>query len=634
MRIGTDSFRVIESEGSSPLRLRVANIGAEDEIRPEARARCSLPIPPGHDLHTDFGDAPPWDARVLVVPFDENVTVDPGGTVRRYEAFLPAPGSPDRAGLALATSLAEPMAYALVGVTAADDRTHTPDHRGDPDRFGNESGVGGPATVFRVRASSRPRQRCRPTTSAASPVRPTTTRGRTSPTAGSRPTSSARTCSGPWTTPSSRPTSRCVPRPALSPADASAFPPEAVDPRWDGAKRAQVAAELNELNGLDPGDRAAAAAAYRALSNDALRVLAGLPGTEAAFTQITVQPLDPAEPDPSAPDGLRWRRVGPDVPPGVLGPGELAYVDTLDGRATNRWFYRSGHVDGVQNVGPLGLATPPVWLPDVVPPRTPTVTRLTAGDRRITIEWASNREPDLAEYRVYRADHEGAGRDVRLMDLVHVEIAAGVPDDRPATVTWTDEPVPGLVNLRYRVVAVDVAGNISAPSPLRTARAVDDTPPVVPAATGAWVPASGSVRAQIEWDSHSRDPGTATAAVRRNLDRPHLVAATGSAHHPGSLQPAVSGRPVSALGTQVHRGACKRGADHPSSRRLGAHPMPAIDDLDTRYFVQAEDASPPSQPRPQTFTNSRITPIIDADRYNQAVDAALAEVGTGPPGTN
>ena len=106
-----------------------------------------MPIPPGHDLHTDFGDAPPWDDRVLVVAFDENVTVDPGGAVRRYEAFLPAPGSSDRAGLALATSLAEPMAYALVGVTAADDRTHTPDHRGDPDRFGNESGIGGPATA-------------------------------------------------------------------------------------------------------------------------------------------------------------------------------------------------------------------------------------------------------------------------------------------------------------------------------------------------------------------------------------------------------------------------------------------------------------------------------------------------------
>ena len=47
------------------------------------------------------------------------------------------------------------------------------------------------------------------------------------------------------------------PRPALSPEDPTAFPPEAVDPRWDAAKRVQVAAELNGLNALDPADRSA-----------------------------------------------------------------------------------------------------------------------------------------------------------------------------------------------------------------------------------------------------------------------------------------------------------------------------------------------------------------------------------------
>ena len=497
VRIGTDSFRVLESEASSPLRLRVANIGAEDEIRPEARAGCSVPIPPGHNLHTEFGDAPPWDARVLVVSFDEHVTVEAGGEVRRYEAFLPAPASPDRAGLALATSLAEPMAYALVGVTAADDRTHTPDHRGDPDRFGNESGVGGPATVFRVRREQPPAPEVPPDDERRF-ASPADYHARSYYTYRWLPADELRTHVF-------RALDDAVfaadlalrPRPALSPADASAFPPEAVDPRWDGAKRTQVAAELNALNALDPGDRAAAAPVYRSLSNDALRVLAGLPGTEAAFTQITIQPLDPAESDPSAPGGLRWGRVGPDVAPGSLGPGELAYVDTLDGRATNRWYYRSGHVDAVHNVGPLSLATPPVWLPDVVPPRTPTVTRLTAGDRRITVEWASNREPDLAEYRVYRADDAAAARDVRAMALVHTaSVEAGDPAERPAVVSWTDDPVPGVRDFWYRIVAVDRAGadpregggNASPPSPALRARAFDQTAPVPPAIEVAeWV---------------------------------------------------------------------------------------------------------------------------------------------------
>ena len=43
------------------------------------------------------------------------------------------------------------MATALVGVTAADDKPHTLDCSRRPARFGNESRIGGPATVLRVR---------------------------------------------------------------------------------------------------------------------------------------------------------------------------------------------------------------------------------------------------------------------------------------------------------------------------------------------------------------------------------------------------------------------------------------------------------------------------------------------------
>ena len=495
IRIGTDSFRILESESSS-LRLRVANIGPSDEVRPEDRARCALAIPPDHDLHVEYAEARGWQDRVLVVPFDANVTVEAGGALRRYEVFVPTPGSPDRAGLPLSTSLAEPMAYALVGVTAADDSAHTADHRDDPDRFGNESDVGGPATVFRVRRD-RPPPPAVPPDSERLFASPADYHGRSFFTYRWAPAADLRTHVY-------RALDDAVfaadlalrPRPALSPADASAFPPEPVDPRWDEAKRAQVADELNQLNAFDAGERAAALTVYRALSNDALRVLAALPGTDSAYTQITVQPLDPEEANPAAPDGLRWRRVGPDVAPDTLGPSERAYVDTLDGRATNRWFYRAAYVDGVQNAGPLGLASPPVWLPDVVPPRIPTITRLTAGDRQITIEWASNREPDLAEYRVYRTDDVGASRDVRLMTLVHtVVVEADAPSDRRPTVSWTDDPVPGVRDFWYRIVAVDRArpgseggGNVSPPSPAVRARAFDESAPVPPAITVAeWV---------------------------------------------------------------------------------------------------------------------------------------------------
>jgi len=57
--------------------------------------------------------------------------------------------------------------------------------------------------------------------------------------------------------------------------------------------------------------------------------------------------------------------------------------------------------------------------------------------------------------------------------------------------------------------------------------------------------------------------------------------------------------------------------------------MPPIDDLKNAYFVQAGDASPPSEPVPENFTDSRITPVIDCSNYNAQLEAALATVGTG-----
>jgi phosphatidylserine/phosphatidylglycerophosphate/cardiolipin synthase-like enzyme len=54
-----------------------------------------------------------------------------------------------------------------------------------------------------------------------------------------------------------------------------------------------------------------------------------------------------------------------------------------------------------------------------------------------------------------------------------------------------------------------------------------------------------------------------------------------------------------------------------------------IDALKTKYFVQAADASPPSEPVPETFADSKITPVIDCSNYNAELEAALATVGTG-----
>lgn len=257
-------------------------------------------------------------------------------------------------------------------------------------------------------------------------------------------------------------------RTALAASDDTHFPAD-----WNVAdeanqqKRQDVATVLNAID---------SAAAYGSLSNNALRILASLPGNEAAFTQLTIKPL--GSDDPATAD-LR----GPDSPEDYAPVSTLcAYVDTLDGRSANLYFYRALNVSSVHTRGDLGFATPPVVCPDVVAPKSPVITKVVGGDREITLSWASNREPDLARYRVYRTDDEDKARDVRLMTLVHTAaIPPGNPVSRPSEVIWTDRPVSGGKNLYYRLVAEDGDNNASEPCPCAVTRAFDDSRPSPPA---------------------------------------------------------------------------------------------------------------------------------------------------------
>jgi phosphatidylserine/phosphatidylglycerophosphate/cardiolipin synthase-like enzyme len=54
-----------------------------------------------------------------------------------------------------------------------------------------------------------------------------------------------------------------------------------------------------------------------------------------------------------------------------------------------------------------------------------------------------------------------------------------------------------------------------------------------------------------------------------------------------------------------------------------------IDDLTNQYLVIAADASPPLRPVPQQFDNCKVTPLVDVEAFNNAVESALALVGTG-----
>jgi len=233
----------------------------------------------------------------------------------------------------------------------------------------------------------------------------------------------------------------------------------------------------------DAAGTAEALTYYRGLSADALRVLAGLPGNDAAFTQITIAPLDPSDPawfnrrGPDDPDSFQ---IGDPTTP-LASPTLRVFIDTLDGRTTNRYFYRAAYVDVANNRSISSLATPPIQAPSVVPPRAPVIGKVLGGDGAITLTWPSNREPDLATYLIYRTDDASKAEDVRLMELVSTQmVEPGDPAARLAQLSWTDTPVPGLVTFYYRMVARDATGNMSSPSPLISCRAYDETPPAPP----------------------------------------------------------------------------------------------------------------------------------------------------------
>ncbi len=580
--VGNSGFRILGSDAADPLRLRVANIGAASDVRPPARASCSVAAPEStgalaggspvpHPLHVDYAPPASWARRVWVVGYDQHVTEEDGGALRRYELFLPVPGDADRSGAPLAVSAAEPLLFGTIGVSAADDRRHTADDParaggrwGGADRYGNEGRVGPPATVFRVYRGKPPTPELptyqderllataadyhgssyftvRWVASAGSGAhvlraldrtlfqvdrRIRSTRGGLDPAADAHAplfpdawiearkqaaAAELNALAGPdaygGLSVDARELLAALPgndrlpwdaglrerdweirrsHASLGAGDAGLFPPD-----WNDAgaasqqRRQDVADELNAL--AEPAD-------YERLSGNGLRVLAGLPGNEAAFAQLTIAPLDPD--DPACAD-----RRGPDSPDDYApSAGLRAFVDTLDGRSSSSYLYRLGCVNAVHTRGDASLALPPVSCPDVTPPRTPLLTKVLGGDREITLRWASNREPDLAAYLVYRAGAEADTRDLRLMTLVHTApVGAGPPAERPASVSWTDSPVPGLVDRWYRLVAVDTAGNASAPTAPVRGRAYDQTPPEVPALVASWTAAAPPAEARLAW---------------------------------------------------------------------------------------------------------------------------------------
>ena len=103
------------------------------------------------------------------------------------------------------------------------------------------------------------------------------------------------------------------------------------------------------------------------------------------------------------------------------------------------------------------------------------MTGVFGGERHVVLNWRSNREADLREYRVWR-DTDAT----RLADVRRVAPTATVSASGESTTTFVDEDLNGLQEYFYRLAAVDHGNNVSPPTALLTARVADSRPPQPP----------------------------------------------------------------------------------------------------------------------------------------------------------
>ncbi len=195
------------------------------------------------------------------------------------------------------------------------------------------------------------------------------------------------------------------------------------------------------------------------------------------------------------------------------------FEDSVASRASNRLFWRIGVVTedgrrptisiGGETTPALGPPLGPVKLRDPQPPAAPVWAAVTAGDRTIALSWTPCSETDFSEFRLYRAWNRDALAELR--DLQ--------PIWKGSTSTYSDHVPAGLVDWFYRIVAVDTSGNVSPPSQIRRAQALDRSV----SAPGTVLNASriaGKVHVQF---SHA-DPGVSCMVQRRVGNGPWLGA--------------------------------------------------------------------------------------------------------------
>jgi hypothetical protein len=231
----------------------------------------------------------------------------------------------------------------------------------------------------------------------------------------------------------------------------------------------------------------AALAQYAGLTASQLFILANLAENDAAYTRLHSQPIyeddgEYQDRDTGIPDPLSGATYTPD-------PNLLLYSDaTLDGRGTNRYFYRVKTTGANGLSSEFGESTLPVEAPRTTPPPRPVITAITGGEKQIVIKWAKNPRAEIAGFLVYRTQDKKKAQDWRRMDLIKANESDSFSveiDGLPLKeFEFADQSVMPRQQYWYAVVAVGLSDDgkwlKSKSSMPKSGQAYDLTPPEPP----------------------------------------------------------------------------------------------------------------------------------------------------------
>jgi len=141
-----------------------------------------------------------------------------------------------------------------------------------------------------------------------------------------------------------------------------------------------------------------------------------------------------------------FRQAGQEEKPSALGSTSGPnYLDASTEYGTTYQYY----IQSIHNKTESDVAGPVSITPkDIFPPAVPAGLTASAGIGSVELAWERNTEPDFKEYRVYRSEAEGP----------FSQIADGL-----VAPSYSDHNIESGKHYRYRVAALDQAGNASEP---------------------------------------------------------------------------------------------------------------------------------------------------------------------------